>query len=336
MINEIFFSKKLKLSKRGQTKIQQLANVIAEAIANGVLKEGEMLPSVNKLSALSEFSRDTVFKAYKVLKERSFIESAPTKGYFVTGGTYRVLMLLDDFSAFKEQLYNSFRMNLLDSFTVDLLFHHYNPAVFNQLIENSLGRYSAYIIMNIDNKRIEPVLLDIEPDKLLILDMGNPINTNMNLLIQDFNLAVEQCVEEGINKLKKYKELLMVYDEKNTPHPPETVLAVKRFCQKHSIAFNNVKKVKDVEVRAGVCWFTIRDSDLVEVYKSCWKKNLVPGEDIGILSYNDTPMKEIVGGGVSVISVNFNHMGKLAADFVKNKDKMTIVLPTSLILRKTI
>lgn len=335
-MNEIFISKKLKLNKRGQTKIQQLVNVIDEAIANGVLKEGELLPSVNKLSSVSEFSRDTVFKAYKVLKERSVIESAPTKGYFVTGGTYKVLMLLDDFSAFKEQLYTSFRKSLPDSFTVDLLFHHYNPVVFNQLVENSLGRYSAYIIMNINNISIEPVLNKIENDKLLILDMGNPRKTNFNYVIQDFNLAVEKCLDEGAVLLKKYSELIMVYDEQQTPHPPETLLAVQRFCRKNSLLFKKVKNVEETEMHEGTCWFTIRDSDLVEVFKMCWKKNLTPGVNIGILSYNDTPMKEIVGGGVTVITANFKLMGDLAADFVKNRKNMATILPISLIIRNTI
>jgi len=61
-------------------------------------------------------------------------------------------MLLDDFSAFKEQLYQSFRQHLPETYSVDLLFHHYNREVFEQLIQNSIGRYNVYIIMNIHHK----------------------------------------------------------------------------------------------------------------------------------------------------------------------------------------
>ncbi len=142
----------------GQTKLQQLVHSITEAISNGKLKVGDTLPSVNQLSAESGFSRDTVFKAYNILKKRNIVESAPQKGYFVANESFKVFMLLDDFSAFKEQLYQSFRRNLPDTYSVDLLFHHYNADVFHQLIENSLGRYNSYIIMNIEHDSVDSVL----------------------------------------------------------------------------------------------------------------------------------------------------------------------------------
>ena len=183
-----------KISKSaGQTKLQQLVHSITEAIGTGKLKIGDSLPSVNQLSAESGFSRDTVFKAYSLLKQRNVVESAPQKGYFVASESFKVLMLLDDFSAFKEQLYQSFRRNLPDSYSVDLLFHHYNPDVFHQLIENSLGRYSMYVVMNIDHKSLDPILQKIDSNKLLILDMGNPDKDKPNYLLQDFNGSVKSC-----------------------------------------------------------------------------------------------------------------------------------------------
>lgn len=320
----------------GQTKIQQLVHSITEAIGSGKLRDGDSLPSVNKLSSESGFSRDTVFKAYRVLKKRNIIESAPTRGYFVKGSSFKIFMLLDDFSAFKEQLYKSFRENLPQNFTVDLLFHHYNPDVFNQLIQNSLGRYSLYVVMNINHRGMEPVLNKIDPQKLLILDMGFPDSGEISYVIQDFNRAVEECLEQGLPNFGNYSEFILVYDEAETPHPSETVSAVGRFCQKHSISFQLVKNVFDILLRKGQVWFTIRDSDLVEVIKRTRGRGLLLGRDVGVLSYNDTPMKQIVGGGISVITTNFEQMGTLAASFAKNKQKITEVLPTSLILRESL
>jgi DNA-binding transcriptional regulator YhcF (GntR family) len=322
--------------KAGQTKIQQLVHSVAEAIESGNLKEGEVLPSVNQLSTETGFSRDTIFKAYKILKQRKLIESAPTRGYYVTGGSFKVFMLLDDFSAFKEQLYQSFRGNLPQSYSVDLLFHHYNREVFNQLVQNSLGRYSFYVVMNIDHRGMEPILEKIDPRKLLVLDMGFPRSEDVSYVIQDFGFAVEKCMEEGVQKLRKYAELILVYDEAETPHPSETVWAVSSFCHKHSIRFKKVKNVSDAQLQKGQVWFTIRDSDLVEVIKISREQHLLLGRDVGVLSYNDTPMKQIVGGGISVITTNFSEMGSLAASFAKNKQKVTKVLPTSLILRESL
>lgn len=320
----------------GQTKIQQLVHSITEAISNGKLKVGDALPSVNRLSSKSGFSRDTVFKAYNILKQRNIIESAPQKGYFVANESFKVFMLLDDFSAFKEQLYQSFRQNLPDSYSVDLLFHHYNSDVFHQLIENSLGRYSLYVIMNINHKSIDPILEKIDANKLLVLDMGKPENGKMNYLLQDFNKSVQHCLEQGIERLKKYRELLLVYEEKSTPHPAETVSAVRSFAKKHQIPFRNIKQLNENEITGGQAFFVIRDSDLVSIIKTCRGKQLELGKDVGIISYNDTPMKQIAGGGITVISTNFELMGELAAEFVKNKQKIGKVLSTSLILRDSL
>ena len=320
----------------GQTKLQQLVHSITEAINTGNLKVGDSLPSINQLSSTTGFSRDTIFKAYNILKQRNVIESAPQKGYYVANESFKVFMLLDDFSAFKEQLYQSFRQNLPDSYSVDLLFHHYNPDVFHQLIQNSLGRYSMYVVMNIDHKTLDPILEKIDANKLLILDMGKPENGKMNFLLQNFNSSLKKCLEEGLSQLKKYDELVLVYSEKSTPHPAEVIQTVRSFCKKHEIKFKNIKELKESEIRKERAYFVIRDSDLVQVIKTCRAKHFELGKDVGVLSYNDTPMKQIVGGGITAISIDFELMGKRVANFVKNKQKIAEILTTSLILRDSL
>jgi len=58
-----------------QTKLQQLIHAVTEAINLGILKEGDFLPSVNQMNKDSGISRDTIFKAYSILKQRSIISS---------------------------------------------------------------------------------------------------------------------------------------------------------------------------------------------------------------------------------------------------------------------
>ncbi len=324
------------LESAGQTKLQQLVHSITEAISNGQLKSGDLLPSVNQLSAESGFSRDTVFKAYTILRERNIIESAPQKGYYVANETYKVFMLLDDFSAFKEQLYQSLRQNLPESYSVDLLFHHYNRDVFTQLVESSLGRYSMYIVMNIDHQSMEPILHKIDPNKLLLLDMGNPDTDKVNFLLQDFSDTLIDCMQEGVEQFRKYNELILVYSQKDTPHPDEVVPAVQTFCNRNSIQFSRISKFKSTDLKSGQAYFVIRDADLVEIIKSCRSNQLKLGKEVGIISYNDTPMKQIVGGGITVISIDFEEMGREVAAFVQHKQKIAKILSASLILRDSL
>lgn len=315
-----------------QTKLQQLIHAVSEAINLGILKEGNFLPSVNQLNKDSGISRDTIFKAYSILKQRSIISSTPTKGYFVASESYRVFVLLDDFSAFKEQLYKSFRANLPDNYSVDLLFHHYNPEVFSQLIQNSLGRYSTYVVMNIDNKNMEDVVRKIDPKKLLILDMGNDPRNEVSSLTQDFNQAVYDCLSSGLELIRKYEEFILVFPQ-NTPHPVETIGAFDRFCNDNQLKHTVLDNIDNREVQPGQAYLVIKDSDLVKIVRDCKKNGYKIGSEVGIVSYNDTPMKEIVGAGITVISTDFIRMGKACAHFILSRERISEVIPTQLIIR---
>jgi DNA-binding transcriptional regulator YhcF (GntR family) len=314
------------------TKLQQLIHAVGEAINLGILKEGDFLPSVNQLNKDSGISRDTIFKAYSILKQRSVIASTPTKGYFVSSASYRVFILLDDFSAFKEQLYQSIRANLPDNYSVDLLFHHYNPDVFNQLILNSLGRYSMYVVMNINNKTIEDAVRKIDYGKLLILDMGCDQKNEISSLTQDFNEAVYNCLTSGLGLIKKYQEFILVFPQ-NTPHPEETIEAFKKFCSDNRLPHTILEHINDREIQPRQAYFVIQDSDLVKIVKDCKSMNYKIGSDVGIISYNDTPMKEIAGDGITVISTDFVRMGSDCAHFILSKKKLNAVIPTKLIVR---
>ena len=59
-------------------------------------------------------------------------------------------------------------------------------------------------------------------------------------------------------------------------------------------------------------------------------------EDYGILSYNDTPMKKFVAGGITVISTDFKLMGQKAAEFAATGIYENYMIPTELIIRESL
>ena len=154
------------------SKVTQLADALSQAISRKEFLEGDSLPSINQLSAQYEVSRDTVFKAFLDLRERGLIDSTPGKGYYVTSQVTNVLLLLDQYTPFKEALYNSFVRHLPINYKVDLLFHQYNERLFNTILRESIGKYNKYIVMNFDNEKFSTVLNKINPSRLLLLDFG--------------------------------------------------------------------------------------------------------------------------------------------------------------------
>lgn len=71
---------------------EQVAGQIKKNIADGILKENDMLPSVRKLAADLKISALTVKKAYDSLEQTGIIVTVHGKGSFVSGNTSQIVM----------------------------------------------------------------------------------------------------------------------------------------------------------------------------------------------------------------------------------------------------
>lgn len=85
----------------------------------------------------------------------------------------------------------------------------------------------------------------------------------------------------------------------------------------------------------GDLYIVIEESDLCELIKTAEARNLIFGEDIGVICYNDTPVKQILMGGISVMTTDFEKMGETAANFILEKKTDRIKNPFSLIKRRS-
>lgn len=71
------------MSDFGTTRYEQLANEMAQAMSDGLLRAGERLPSVRQTCQRRGISPATVFQAYGLLETRGLIEARPRSGYYV-------------------------------------------------------------------------------------------------------------------------------------------------------------------------------------------------------------------------------------------------------------
>lgn len=317
-----------------QLKFQQLIDAVIDAISRNLLQIGDILPSVNQLVKESSLSRDTVFKAYAELKNRGIIESVPNKGYFIAKATTKVFLFLDTFKAYKEVLYGSFLDNLPENISVDLHFHHYNIDVFEKIITESLGKYSKYIVMNFDHERVPEIIRQIPKEKLLIIDWNIHTTPDMSVVYQDFGQTLYDTLETRLEQIQKYERFILLYPE-FTYHPKESIGYFEKFGQDFHLNYQVLQNSKKFDVQKGDLYLLVSDRTLARFLDQCSDKNLVPGTDAGVISYNETPMKKYVKDGISVISTDFELMGKKAAEFVVNGDPMRIQIPSALKVRSS-
>lgn len=316
-------------------KYQQLINSINNAISENILAKGEQLPSVNSICKDYQLSRDTVFKAYSLLKEQKLIDSVPNKGYFVLGETRKVLLVLDTFKAYKEVLYHSFVNNISDNIIVDVQFHHYNIDNFKTIINNSVGKYFKYIVMTFDNKEVSPSLSIISNDKLLLIDWNIHSKIKNNYIFQDFGKSFYEAMKEGVNLFTKYKEINFVYPT-FTNHPKETLIYFKKFCTDFNFNHKIITNPKEFIIKKDIAYISVSDRILGNFLEQCREEGLEPGKDVGFLSYNETPMKKFIYKGISVITTDFEELGKKAAEFITKDEPMQYYIPTKLILRESL
>lgn len=335
MVHSVF-----KLNVRSNLpKYEQIVRCITDAIAAKKLVRNTLLPSIKQLSKQLNVSCATAAKAYDELKRRGIIQSTPYKGFHVSSEsidhTRRIFLLFDELNMFKEDLYNSFKQRLAHKAMIDIYFHHYNIEVFKTLILDNIGRYSDYVIMPFYHPQVKEVLDALDPDKVLLLDQPGYVADVYPFVGQDFENDVYDCLKSQTQLVKKYKKLILVYPEPNI-HPREIIHGFERFCRDSGCNCTVVQSINDIGVHVGIAYLVIDDVILVELMKLCRQKGLAVGSDVGIISYNDTPLKEILEGGITTISTDFKQMGIHAAQQILDGKKDKISNPARLIVRQSL
>ena len=336
MDKEYFNTPKIEISDVSATpKYLQIVDFVNHAIAEDKLFVGDHLPSVNQICQEYKVSRDTVFKAYTVLKDQGVVDSVPNKGYFVAKTTHKVFLFLDTFKAYKEVLYDSFKKNLPENILAEVHFHHYNIDVFKRQIEESRGKYAKYIIMPFDHPKMSSILDLIPDDKLLLIDFNVHSKPTDNILYQNFGSSVYKVLTAVLQNIKRYNNFVFLYPE-YTDHPYDSVLFFEKFCKDHKIKHSILTDSSKFNVEKGTAYFSVSDRLLGVFLEQCRLKNFEPGLDTGIISYNETPMKKFIYKGITVISTDFYELGKKAAEFIANDNPMHYCVPTNIFIRESL
>jgi DNA-binding transcriptional regulator YhcF (GntR family) len=339
MMNEIFHI----TNETKEPKYIQIINSVTNAISCGKIKKGQQLPSINEFSDEFLLSRATVEKAYNILRSRGIIVSVKGKGFYIDRSEslhkYKILLLFNKISNYKKQIYNSFVETMGNRAVVDLKIHHFNADILEGFIDNHLHEYDYFVIMPHFYENAEKflkVVKQIPNEKLILLDKDIPQFTPATAAVyQDFKNDIADTLESGYDLLKKYNKLYLVFP-KLVPYPPEIVTGFRSFCMQYKFPYQMIHEIEGTLIKSKEAYIVIEETDLVNLIKKCRSQKLTIGEDVGILSYNETPLKEILLDGITVISTDHNKMGETAARLIIENRKEKIKNPFMLVRRKSL
>jgi DNA-binding transcriptional regulator YhcF (GntR family) len=331
-------------------KYVQIVDSITQNITQGNLSMDDKMPSINMLSEEFYLSRDTVEKAYKILKERKIITPVRGKGFYIArtnlNSKINILFLVNKLSSYKLQIYNAFNRSIGAKSHTDLQIYHCDETLFLNLLEKNKGAYDYYVIMSHFKgdtfehisapDKVLQIINKIPKDKLIMLDnLNNKIDGKIVKVYQDYENDIYESLVEGYKKIVKYKKLMLVYPTKSVyPYPKRIVHGFRKFCIEKLLDFEVIDEIyDDMILKNGDLFITIVEDDLVNLIKQIRDNEYTIGVDIGVLSYNDTPLKDLLG--VSVVSTDFNKMGETAARMILNKEKGNVKNPFSFIDRES-
>ena len=325
-------------------KYIQIVNAVNNAIRQGKLKKGDPIFSINELSDEFLLSRDTVQKAYNLLRKKGVITAVKGKGFYINRTDittpYRILLLFNKISNYKKQIYNAFVQTMGDKAIVDLKIHHFNTRLFENLVGEYIDDYDYFVIMPHfydDADEIYTIIKKIPSEQLILLDKDLPYTYSKYAAVyQDFKNDIYNALESGLHLINKYNKLIMVFP-KIIPYPKEIITGFRSFCNSYNFAYQIVNEIEPTTViNKKEIYIVIEETDLVTLIKTCRIKGFKIGKDLGIISYNETPLKEILLDGITVISTDHHKMGETAATLILENRKEKIKNPFAFIERKSL
>jgi len=83
-------------------------------------------------------------------------------------------------------------------------------------------------------------------------------------------------------------------------------------------------------------YINLMENDLVILIEKILSTRLKVGKHVGVISYNETPMKKIILNGITTISTDFEMMGAKAAELILENSKEHVEIPFRLTLRSSL
>lgn len=324
-------------------KYLQLTNSIIKAVQDGSLQKNYVLPSINEMSYELDLGRHTVEKAYKYLKEKGIVHSFPGKGYYILGiqaqQIIKIFLLFNKLSAHKKIIYDAFASTLGEQAAIDFYIYNNDFRLFKKLLQNRKENYHYYVIVPhfLENsEHAANVINELPTDRLILLDKClDHVTEGFGAVYENFEKDIYTALKEGLPHLTKYKKLKIVFPSYSY-FPSEILKGFFTFCYEFAFDCKVVHKLQTETISYGEVYINLMEDDLVILLEKIQLTSLKVGEDVGIISYNETPWKKFILNGVTTMSTDFRKMGETAANMILQNNLSHLEVPFKLIIRNSI
>lgn len=324
-------------------KYLQVADSIRQAVQEGKLKVNDIVPSINELSFDLAVSRDTIEKAYRKLKRDGVLGSVPGKGFFIRSSELekqlKIFLLFNKLSEHKKIIYDAFASTLGDKAVIDFYIYNNDFAIFRKLLSRDLSSYSHCVIIPHfieGHEHAYSLINNLPKEKLLLLDKLVPdVKGEFAAVYENFEKDIYHALEQALPQLSKYHSINLIFPE-HTYYPDEIIQGVERFCGQYAFNFSLIHEIHPESIQQGHVYINLMEKDLVSLIELILERKMKVGKDVGVISYNEIPLKKIILNGITTVSTDFQMMGRSAAKLIMENSRAHLAVPFNLTLRDSL
>jgi DNA-binding transcriptional regulator YhcF (GntR family) len=327
-------------------KYRQIVNCIIKGIERKAIGMHERLPSINKVSLECDVSRDTVEKAYRQLKTKGVIVSVPGKGYFTVTSALqqdrKVLLIFNKLSVYKKTIFEGFVNQMAGMVNIDFQVYHENFDFFEKILQEKAGLYTDYVIIpsfkGEEAIRANQLIKDLIPmNRLWILNAElEGLTGAFGAVVQDYERDIYTALSKTEDLLQKYEQVTLIFPTWSN-YSRKIIRGFQQYCLERKLKSNVIFKNFEKEtIQKHTAYIVILDHDLVTLVKKIKEQQWACGHDVGILAYNDSPLKEVLLDGISVMSTEHDTMGSQLAKMMLNDEQHQVENEFNLILRHSL
>lgn len=322
----------------------QISNAFLQAIENGKIIKDDILPSANELGESLNISINTLEDLYRALKVRGIIVP-------LAGGTFRVinteidkpqrvLVLFDQLTRPKKIILDSFIDAMTGHYIIDFYIYYNELRAFKKIVTDALKEeYIKFMIIpsfEEDDKRAYKIINSIPKEKLLLIDkLDQQVEGDFAAVFEDFEKDIYECLQKLNEPLSKYNTIKLLYPD-DTYYPDGIIEGFSKYCLDFAFEYGIFKSIDNEIIKKNTVYICLDEDDLILFVDKILVSDYKIGRDVGVIAYNETPIKKIIVNGITTISTDFRSMGIKAAQMILENRYEHCVIPSAVIIRESL
>jgi DNA-binding LacI/PurR family transcriptional regulator len=249
------------------------------------------------------------------------------------------LLLFNKLSDHKKIIYDAFTAKLGHDVSIDFYVYNNNFSQFRKILENKPDRYSKVVIIPHffnEHDKAYALINSLPKEKLVLVDKLIPeISGDFCTVYEDFENDISYALEELKVRLSNYHTIKIIFPSKSY-YSTKILTGFTDFCLKYAFNYEVLSDLKSETFVPGTAYINLREDHLVELVEKIVNNELKIGSEIGVISYNETPIKKLILSGITTISTNFAMMGEAAANMVLDNLKGHLAIPFKVTARNSL